>query len=77
MSEAAEVKESKTKAVLRPFDPPSPALSGSGSEACLKLRLAKVQMEEHTRIAELEFLLEICHLEIDADTQIRLRELEL
>ncbi len=45
-SETAEVEESKAKAVLPAFDPLSPALSRSGGEARLKLRLAKVQMED-------------------------------
>ncbi len=80
-SETAEVEESKAKAVLPPFDPFSPALSGSGGEARLKLRLAKIQMEERMRVgerrAELELELEIRRLEIDADKQIKLRELEL
>ncbi len=80
-SEMAEVEESKAKAVLPPFDPFSPALSGSGGEVRLKLRLAKIQMEERMRVderrAELELQLEIRCLEIDADKQIKLRELEL
>lgn len=80
-SETAEVEESKAKAVLPPFDPLSPALSGSGGEARFKLRLAKIQMEERARVAErqadLELQLEIRRLEIDAEKQIKLRELEL
>ncbi len=80
-SETAEVEDSKAKAVLPPFDPLSPVLSGAGSEARLKLRLAKIQMEERARVAEhraeLELQLEIRRLEIDAEKQVKLRELEL
>ncbi len=78
-SGAAAAEGSEAKAALPPFEPFSPA--ESGGDVRLKLRLARLQSEERERLAEShaerELRLEIRRLEIEADTQIKLRELEL
>ncbi|XP_043098834.1 uncharacterized protein LOC122347537 [Puntigrus tetrazona] len=78
---AAEVEGSETKAALPAFEPFSPASLGSGGDARLKVRLARVQLEAQERVegrrAELEWRLKVRKLEIEAETQIKLRELEL
>lgn len=79
--ETAEVEGSETKAVLPPFEPFTPTSVGSGGNAQLKVRLARVQIEAHERAesrrAEMNLRLEMRRMEIEAETQIKLRELEL
>ncbi|MGL5598353.1 MAG: hypothetical protein ACRDDA_09655, partial [Aeromonas sp.] len=74
---AAEVSEAKT--ALPSFEPFSPGESGGAVR--LRLRLAELQSEERKSLAdshaERELRLEIRRLEIEADTQIKLRELDL
>ncbi len=78
-SGAAAAEGSKAKAALPPLEHFSPA--ESGGDACLTLRFARLQSEKRERLAEShaerELRLEICRQEIEADTQIKLRELEL
>lgn len=54
---------------------------GSGTDAQLKVCLARVQMEVHEKAedrgAEMRLRLEVRRLEIKAETQIKLRELKL
>lgn len=80
-SRAAAAEGSEAKAALPPFEPFSPAEFESGGEARLKARLARLQREEREREAESraerELRLEIRRLEIEADKEVRLRELEL
>lgn len=80
--ENAEVEvEAEPKAGLPPFYPLSPLSVGSGGDARLRVRLAKIQMEAQeraeTRQAEIKLRLEIRKLEIEAETQVKLRQLEL
>ncbi len=80
-SGTAEVEGSEAKAVLPPFEPFSPASAGSGVDARLKVRLARVQMDARERAedrqAERELRLKIHRLEIEAEMQIKMRELDL
>ncbi len=80
-SGTAEVEGSEAKAVLPPFEPFSPASAGSGVDARLKVRLARVQMDARERAedrqAERELRLKIRRLEIEAEMQIKMRELDL
>lgn len=80
-SRAAAAEGSEAKAALPPFEPFSPTESESGGDARLKTRLARIQREERERQAESraerELRLEIRRLEIEADKEVRLRELEL
>ncbi len=80
-SGTAEVRGSEAKAVLPPFELFSPASAGSGVDARLKVRLARVQMDARERAedrqAERELRLKIRRLEIEAEMQIKMRELDL
>lgn len=80
-NETGEAEGAEAKAVLPPFEPFSPTLTGSGDEARLGVRLARAQREERERAedrrAQLDLQLQVHRLEIEADTQVRLRELEL
>lgn len=73
--------EAEAKAALPPFDPFSPASTGSVDGARLRVRLARLQLEAQekaqARQAEMELRLEVRRLEIEADTRIKLRKLEL
>lgn len=78
----AEVEaEAETKAGLPPFDPLSPVSLGSGDDARMKVRLARLHYEAQERTqkhqAEIDLRLQIRKYEIEADTQVRLRQLEL
>ena len=59
----------------------SPASPGSRDEARVKVRLASLRMESQEkaqdRQAQLKFQLEVRKLEIEADTAVRLRQMEL
>lgn len=66
--------EAKTKAALPPFDPFSPASTGSVDGARLQL---EAQEKAQARQAEMELRLEVRRLEIEADTKVKLRQLEL
>ncbi len=74
-----EAEGSEAKTVLPPFEPSSPSVAGD--ESRLRVRLAKVQREERERAedrrAQLDLQLHIRRLEIEADTQVKLRELDL
>lgn len=78
--EYAEV-ETEAKTGLPPFHPFSPTSIESGGDARLKVRLARMQIEAQeraeTRHAEMKLRLDIRKLEIDAETQVKLRQLEL
>ncbi|KAL0192622.1 hypothetical protein M9458_010918, partial [Cirrhinus mrigala] len=80
-SRAAAAEGSEAKAALPPFEPFSPTEFESGGDARLKTGLARIQREERERRAESraerELRLEIRRLEIEADKEVRLRELEL
>ncbi|XP_016388304.1 uncharacterized protein LOC107724040 [Sinocyclocheilus rhinocerous] len=80
-SGTAEVEGSEAKAVLPPFEPFSPASAGSGGDARLKVRLARMQMDARERAEERQaerlLHLKIRRWEIEAETQIKMRELEL
>ena len=60
---------------------PSPASPGSRDEARVKVRLARLRLEPQEkaqdRQAQLKFQLEVRKLEIEAETAVRLRQLEL
>lgn len=77
----AMVEDAKAEASLPPFEPFSLASMGSGGDARLKVRLARVQMEAHEKAeegrAEIKLRLEVSRLEIEANKQVKLCELEL
>jgi len=74
-----EAEGSEAKTVLPPFEPSSPSVAGD--ELRLRVRLVKVQREERERAedrrAQLDLQLHIRRLEIEAGTQVKLRELDL
>ncbi len=76
----AEV-ESDAKAGLPPFDSFSPSSVDSREDARLKVRLARLHYEAQekaqARQAELNLRLAVRRLEIQADTQVKLRQLDL
>ncbi len=80
-SVTAEVEVSEPKAVLPPFEPLSPASVGSGVDARLKVRLARVQMDARERAedrqAERELRLKIRRLEIEAERRLKVHLLQL
>lgn len=69
------------KAGLPPFDPFSPGSVDSRDGARLKVRLARLQYEAQekaqARQAEQNLRLEVRRLEIEAETQVKLRQLDL
>lgn len=73
--------EAAVKTTLSPFHPFSPQSIGSGDAARLKVRLARLQMEAQDRAesrqAEMNFRLQVRKFEIEADKQVKLRQLEL
>lgn len=66
-------------ATLPHFEPFSPQLSGSGVDAKVKLRLARLQLEaqEKERKAEYDLRLQIRRLEMEAEKEIKLGQLEV
>ncbi|KAL1256642.1 hypothetical protein QQF64_012187 [Cirrhinus molitorella] len=79
IADAEAEGEPEAKAGLPPFDPFSPSSVDSRGDARLKVCLARLQYEAQeraqTRQAELNLRLEIRRLEIEADKQVKLRQL--
>uniref|UniRef100_A0A3B3I2A9 Gypsy retrotransposon integrase-like protein 1 n=1 Tax=Oryzias latipes TaxID=8090 RepID=A0A3B3I2A9_ORYLA len=70
-------------ATLPRFDPLSPELGSSSRDAKLKLRLTRLRLEteererERERRAEYELRLQVRRMEIEADKEVRLKQLEV
>ena len=68
-------------ATLPRFDPFSPEFHGSSMDAKLKVRLARLQLEaqekELVHKADYDLRLQVRRLEIEADKEVRLKELEV
>lgn len=68
-------------ATLPRFEPFSPESHGSGVDAKLKVRLARLQLEaqekESMRKAEYDHRLQVRKLEIEAEKEVKLRQLEV
>ncbi|KAJ8353551.1 hypothetical protein SKAU_G00211180 [Synaphobranchus kaupii] len=87
-SAGTEVKEGNPPTTLPRFEAFSPSSSGSRTDARLKVRLARLQLEaqekargleaqERAQKLEFDHKLAIRKLELEAETKLKLRQLEL
>ncbi len=80
-AEAEAEAESDTKAVLPPFNPFSPSSVASREDARLNVHLTRLHCEAQEKAqacqAKLNLRLAVRRLEIEADTQVKLRQLDL
>ncbi len=80
-ADAEAEAESDTKAVLPPFNPFSPSSVASGEDARLNVHLTRLHCEAQEKAqacqAKLNLRLAVHRLEIEADTQVKLRQLDL